>query len=95
MALQKSITTPSGAAATYWKAAVIELDHYRNEAHVLLLGFIDQQARDAGLRPLDSRSFFFEHDGFTGFGHEVNNTQVAYAKIKTSPEFADAIDVLE
>lgn len=105
MALQKSIPTEYGVNATYWKICQFNVDSLNQRAHVELLGFISQDAREQypACLPIASRSFDWP-PGIMQFGHGVNNFEIAYQQIKawtttdaqgnTVPgEFADAIDV--
>lgn len=104
MALKLAIPTPYGVTAEYWKIAQLNVNTLGPSAHVDLVGFTSQEAREAypAVQPIAVRSFDWP-PGILEFGHEINNFAVAYAQIKAWPafdadgqpipaEFADAVD---
>ena len=48
MALKKSIELPSKVTVEYWKLGVVRHDYVLSECRVLLLGFLNKEARDSG-----------------------------------------------
>lgn len=93
MALIKSISTGFGIDATYWKIVDLNINWLDKNSHISLLGWADKTARDAGLNPLDQRSFDYSGEEFPFIDEEPQNErETAYTKIKETDEFADAVD---
>ena len=104
MALLKEIEVKNtGVIASYWKVAEMHVNWHYKTATVILWGFKDQAAREAGKAPVDQRFFEFTPHNFP-FTVDGNIVAEAYVAIKnyviygpdgnTVPsEFADAEDV--
>lgn len=86
MALQKSIGTPYGVEASYWK--ILRLNGLFDGAgllEVMVAGYIDSAARSAGAQPLAVVTKTFE-------GVDAGRADI-YAMLKLEPEFYGALDV--
>ena len=95
MALIKKIKTNLGIDATYWKIVDLNINWLDKTSHISLLGWVDKNARDNGLKPLTQRNFDFNNVEFPFIDEEPQNErETAYNKIKQSEEFADAEDLL-
>jgi hypothetical protein len=105
MALEKSIPNPFGFTTKYWKLTEINKNWLEGHAHVVMLGWHSQEARDEypAIIPMDSRAYDWSQEEFPFVAGE-NEIAAAYAKIKSLTtvdvdgnvvpgEFADAIDV--
>ena len=91
MALRKSIETPHGATAEYWRIAEYSANYLQRQAQVILCGYISEAARRAGKQHLAAVNVVFEADDFIG---DFGRAEV-YASLKARPQFADADDLLE
>lgn len=95
MALQKAMTLSKGVSAPecYIKIIAVdyvklsELDEDLTGPRVILAFYYNKPARDA-----DSRNFI-ETQEYTCSAWDVETREEMYAKMKTFPEWADAIDV--
>lgn len=95
MALQKTITTDFGIDATYHKIAQLNINPHERQSHIEMLSFTDQQARIDGHQPL--RSFIYDWIGdeypYSTDEASSNFIEQAYIKIKTLPEWEEALDI--
>ncbi len=82
MALEKQIETQYGIDATYWRLTQIQIDYANESAAATLSGYPSQSARQRSALHISHRNYRFSSDNFSGFGHEANNTAVAYQKIR-------------
>lgn len=82
MALSKTIPTPTGTDATYWRVLRVDTDDLRRVVQITLGGFADGAASarvreaDQG-RPLDTRQYRFvgaEYDAFAAAEPHVYGT---------------------
>ena len=85
MALKKLMQTASGHACEYWRLASIQQDHVARTGRMVLVGYRDQDARDAGLLPLGDATFIV--DGY--IGHETTTAQ-AYGFLKSHRRLIEA-----
>lgn len=88
----------SDVKATYWKVTEIWGDYMKRVASVKLAGFVSQEARIAGLEPIDFKQITFVDNDFILDSAQLvslntNPVTLAYEKIKTLPEFQGALDV--
>ena len=67
------------------------IDWHTRGSGVTMFGYYSKEARDTGCQPIESRFFNFNGDDFI-FSVDSNIVQDAYSKIKTLPEFSNAID---
>lgn len=94
MALSKKIKTNLGIDATYWKIVDLNINWLDKTSHISLLGWVDKNARDNGLKPLTQRNFDFNNVEFPFIDEEPQNErEIVYIKIKEDDEFFDALDV--
>lgn len=92
MALQKTVETPFGTAATYWKVSVVDVNWFNSSMNTQIHGFLDKAARDAGASPFSSINFAYSGESFD-FAHTDNLVEKIYAKIKATEDWTDAVDV--
>lgn len=92
MALQKTIATTYGVNATYHKIALTNINWHNHQAHIEIISFADQQARNEGKAPLVVNALDFDADTFD-FEPTDNIVEEVYNKMKETPEFNGAIDV--
>lgn len=90
MALSKSIETPSGAAATYWRIVRASFDAIEGTAWYVLAGYLDQGARDAGREFMKEIPFTIQIP--EGVAMEEMTRAYMYADAKTRPAFDGATD---
>ena len=96
MALQKSIETPSGVNASYWKITKITVDSSVFFIESIISGYYDEQARIDGREPLLSKqySWLSSAENFeTEISAESNIIANIYARIKLTDDFQSALDV--
>lgn len=99
MALQQNIQHGTGAYSSYWRVTLTNLDYANQIATILMLGYVDEQARQSGKTNLDMRNFFIDPSLFpqyfsiTELDENTNPVKQAYIYIKTTDEFKGAIDV--
>lgn len=96
MALSKSIETPYGVSATYWRIVNYGNDYARLESTVYLVGYLDQASRNADKKPLATRTIVFGSEQFSNLLEDESVRTQLYNLIKSDvAEFASAEDVLE
>lgn len=99
MALNQLIQHPTGAYSSYWKVTTTNLNYVNQIATIIMLGYVDEQARQAGKANLDMKSFVIDASTFqqyfsvTELDENTNPVKQAYIYIKTTDEFKGAIDV--
>lgn len=91
MALKKVIETLYGISVGYHKVIITNVDWLNQKAHIEVVSYIDQEARESGKRALSAFALDYEGDGFD-FSVDDNLVQKTYEKIKSLPEFIDAED---
>lgn len=91
MALQKTITLPSGAEGDYVKAARVELDKLQPPAHKLLVDVHLHKSAAHSAKPPMACLARLSFD-ITEQEAEGDLVALAYAKMKEMPEYADAMD---
>lgn len=110
MALKLATNNPYDGVAQdcYYKIVEINTNWLEKSSHVVMLGYLDQTARQELRQPIVSKVYDWSGDEFPftleALDLEGNNQiKIAYAKIKESKldedgnetnEFASAIDVL-
>lgn len=67
MALQKSIASPYGIEANYWRIVRIN-ENFNGNVEVYLAGYASEQARRDGKEPLDVKNFQFDERDATRAG---------------------------
>ena len=95
MALKKTFELPSGLTVDYWKIDVLTVDTRNNSCSCIVSVFKDVASRLAGKTSVDYRSYTWEgtNNPFDiAVSIDVNPFIVIYEKLKTLPEFANAID---
>ena len=96
MALQKSIETPSGAFAEYWKIESIYLNCLTHFCEISLGGFFNQQTRIDNKPQLENKRFIVSTNDFLTFvgnPQDIQKTAYEYIKALNGGEFTDALDV--
>lgn len=96
MALQLSLTTEEDVSANYWRITGLRLNIASQESFVELELYKTRNASNAGKRSLLKNVY-----GFSGSDYPfsvaamdvANPITIAYEKLKTLPEFAEAVDV--
>lgn len=89
MALQKAIASEYGFDATYWKVRSIQI-YYEDGGilvDVVLLGFLDKDARTAG-----KKSFMTAQKRIEGMASDFTRADL-YAEIKKIEDFVGSTDV--
>ena len=84
MALSKSIATPFGLPATYWRITR-QNENFNGFTEVYLSGYANQETRQSGAEPLDIKVYSFDLRDVT--------RQDAYAQIAATDFFADATEI--
>lgn len=69
MPLQKSITTESGATASYWRITGISMNPFYEEITILLVGFYDE-AKYNEAKKVRSERFILERRSYNVFGDD-------------------------
>ena len=93
MALQKSIEAPSGATAIYHRIIENSIDWAERAATITMASYVDKTARDSGKTPLMYGRYQWGGGDFPyGTDEQENIRGITYAKLKTLPEWADAVD---
>ena len=95
MALIKSFQTPTGIAANYWRIKKVSYNGKSQDGYIdknlkiLVEGYVSEEARQNGAKPLDERWIWIP---FYGFPSNKNLLTVLYQILKTDPtsEFSDA-----
>lgn len=78
MALQIEMETPSGHRCSYWRLAALQQDHVSRSGRLVMVGYLDQQAREDGRLPLGEATVIVE----AYLGHEAT-TAAAYGYLVT------------
>lgn len=113
MAIKKAIISRYDGSTLvngYWRVIGINRNIGTGDSHVVMAGYVNKAARDAGSQPIDSRSFDYNKDNNPFVLAEldkvgVNAVKIAYDTIKaatttdengvvTPGEFNGAIDVI-
>lgn len=84
MAINKTITLPSGLDVTYWKIVSAYFSFRDMNVRIELFGYKDRQARVDGREPADTKIITVP---FT-----TDDRAELYEYLKASPEFLDAQD---
>jgi hypothetical protein len=95
MALLKAIELPSGLTVEYWRIESVSVDVLCNTCSCTISVYKDQASRIAGKTSVKSISFSWcgGDSPFDELANIIlNPVAVAYGKVKTMPEFVDAID---
>jgi len=93
MALQKNIESQSGAIATYHKIMENSIDWVQKAAVITMASYVDKNARDNDKAPLMYGRYQWGGGDFPyGTDESENIREVTYDKLKTLPEWADAVD---
>lgn len=96
MALVKEIPTGFGVAAGYWRIASA-IESYPNSINVVMGGYINAEARQAGAQPIARKDYQFteavdsENIPELVYGADDDRAEL-YTKIKVLPEWAGAVD---
>jgi hypothetical protein len=89
MAIEKSVATSFGTAATYWRITSINADMVSGALGFTLSGYLSQATREAGNAPIESHNFGFVMDKPI---EDVGRADL-YAVVKAQDMFAGAVDV--
>lgn len=90
MALKKNIVTKYGLACSECYLVVSQIGYMKGQqSSLVLVGFVNQEARLAGALPIFQDSFVFDLDPSLA----MSAVAQAYEAIKLNPEYEDAIDV--
>lgn len=86
----------SGVTASYWKITEVYGQLLEGTSVIKLSGYVNAEARQAGLSPVDSKQVSFT--GADSLFHSsvldvINPIALAYNKLKTLPEFQGCTDV--
>ena len=95
MGLNKSIDTPYGVAAIYWRLVHFAMDFNAQKATCVMIGYKDKAARDEGKTPLANRQVEVSGVDFTGINENTSQRTQLYNLIKVLPEFEGATDAIE
>jgi hypothetical protein len=87
MAIQKSITSVYGVAATYWRIVSYTVDMQANAVDVTLHGYPSKSERDAEKSPLSAANYSFVFDD-----NDVSRASL-YDLVKANSEFTGSADV--
>jgi hypothetical protein len=102
MALQQIIQHDTGAYSQYWRIVQTDLNYDTLTGKIVIYGYVSQDARDAGMVKLDTRTFNVEPVDFGAYfvpvaidPQDTNQVKNAYLFVKgiTGGEFATATDV--
>lgn len=88
MALNKSIQTPYGIAASYWKIGNITEDYVNLNMQITMLGYVSQEARLAGKAPIISKCEVID-----GEEYEADDSREGlYTLLKSREDWTNATD---
>jgi hypothetical protein len=95
MALKKKMDLPNGTSCEYFRIYETNICWAERSAHITLAGYLNQEAREAGKRPMETKSFDYRGDEFpfslNKLGEpDTNPISVAYEALKAVPEEASA-----
>lgn len=102
MALQMARAYPSGLSLeqSYIKVKSIKLDVSSKTVYIDLAVYVDKQARDDGLQPVEVSTHAIYSDEFGNYftvsemdKSAINVIKQCYRALKTKPEYVQAIDV--
>jgi len=105
MALQIAIQTVYSVPASYWRLAELHINYVDRATHIVMVGYVDYQARTDGASPIALRNFDLSGEEFPFNENEPQNErEIAYEIIKAHPrydndgnqipgEFAEALDI--
>lgn len=99
MALNQIIQHQTGAYSSYWRITLTNINYLNQTAVIQMLGYVDENARQAGKLNLDDRAFIVDEANFnqyfsvTELDQNTNPVKQAYLYVKTTAEFVDAVDV--
>lgn len=88
MALQKTVETPFGVNADYWRIGMIQTHFVAKTIVVSMFGYIDKEARDNGKDCISSLQIGLE---FKDTAVEVTRDMI-YGMMKQDERFVGAID---
>ncbi|MBY6266516.1 hypothetical protein EI613_32205 (plasmid) [Azospirillum sp. 412522] len=101
MALNQSIPTDFGVAATYWHILALQVNRVQQTMQVTMAGYIDAAARQAGFRPVAVTTVSLEAFDYPGDGAGIRYDAI-YERLKrpsvpdgggSEPPFANSTDV--
>ncbi len=82
MALKKIKELSSGISVEYWKVTQLNINWHKKQAHMVLEGFINKEARDDNKIPVTSQIWDFSGEDFP-FTIEGKNVEEGYKYITT------------
>jgi hypothetical protein len=88
MALSKSLPTPYGCNASYWKIANVAEDFIAQAAKITLAGYLTKEARQSGAQPLAGSAVELTKEVYVA---DLDRAAM-YAAIKALPAWTDAED---
>lgn len=106
MALHKNLVTMYGITLSYWKIVTVRINWHDLQAEVILGGWVDRAAREAGVIALDHKSAYFYPNDWPFTLNGLNHSE-AYERLKapifdsqdpTQPDlnpFTGATDIFE
>jgi len=94
MALTKSISTPFGVDATYWRLRRIELDTINKIFYVDLDGYSSLQARKDGAVPLAVKTVQLCGEKYPIVDGQPISQMAIYGKILLEEEWLDAVPLI-
>lgn len=83
-----------GLDLEYWKVGEIKINWHEETCRASLLGFVNQEQRNAGKDHVQEIVFTYNGVNFT-FTHATGIVTQLYLKIKADEEWSSAVDVLE
>lgn len=91
MALQLTVPSDFGVAATYHRIGAIQVNWLDRGVTVTLFSYIDEAARDSNKQPLGTLQLQFTDSDFD-FVDDEPTRDALYTKIKQRPEWHEAKD---
>lgn len=93
MALQKTFTTNQGVAYNYHKALKPNIKTENNSGSVIVISYLNQQARVDDLREISRKSYSLPNGFFDNLNLATTDPRDSiYLYLKTLPEYSGAID---
>lgn len=95
MAFLKVLERADGTSCEYWRVYETNICWAEQTAHVTLAGYLNKEARDAGKRPMETKSFDYAPVDFpfplNKLGEpDTNPISVTYETLKAVPKEASA-----
>lgn len=98
MALEKTVNTPYGIDATYWRIVEITYNNFQKQARIVVFGYPSKALRDAGKNHIASMVHLAKDNEFADFFEPLrldskNPITAAYELFLNHPQWQGAKSV--